>query len=136
MHFYNLKDYEWFLVGIKLNNSIVYKKKHRNPSEVVSFTCFPFSCSLSESRSGSTVKHLFPRIPNNTESDFFTAHSPCLQRRKSFGSGYSSVYSGLWPHPIQWEWGNVGVTYKLFEGLGYSRSFLTGNESNSVPPPL
>ena len=26
----------------------------------------------------------------------------------------------LWPHPIQWEWENVGVTYKLLGGLGIS----------------
>ena len=22
---------------------------------------------------------------------------------------------GLWPHPIQWEWGNIGITGKLLE---------------------
>ena len=33
-----------------------------------------------------------------------------------------SVYSGLCPHPTQWEWGNVGVTYKLLWGLRFSHS--------------
>ena len=32
---------------------------------------------------------------------------------------------GLWPYPIQWEWENVGVTYKIVEGLEYSNSFFS-----------
>ena len=31
---------------------------------------------------------------------------------------------GLWPHLIQWEWGNVEVNYKLLEDFEYSHSFL------------
>ena len=43
---------------------------------------------------------------------------------------------GLWPHPNQWEWRNVGITYKQLEGLGYPHSSLSyWTKSISVPPP-
>ena len=44
---------------------------------------------------------------------------------------------GIMAHLIQWEWGNVGVTYKQIRCLGNSHSFLlTGTGKISVPPPL
>ena len=43
----------------------------------------------------------------------------------------------IWPRPSQWEWGNVEVTYKLLEDLGYSHSsLLTETRPISVSPPL
>ena len=31
----------------------------------------------------------------------------------SFGTGNPSAHWGLWPHPIQWEYGNAGVIFEL-----------------------
>ena len=73
--------------------------------------------------SRSSFLHLYPRIPKNTKSGLSAAHSPCQLRIKSLGTRYPSVHSGLWLHPIQWEWGNVGITYKLLKSLRYSHSF-------------
>ena len=53
-------------------------------------------------------------IFKNTKDDFSATHSSCRQRMKPLGTGYTYFIWGLWPHPIQWEWGNVVVTYKLF----------------------
>ena len=38
---------------------------------------------------------------------------------------------GLLPHPIQWEWGNIGVAYKLLGNCGYSHHL-----SSTEPRPI
>ena len=65
-------------------------------------------------------RSLVPWIFKNTKGDFSTTHSPCRKRRKLLGNGYPYVQWGLWPHPIQSEWKNVGITYKRPGGLGTS----------------
>ena len=73
----------------------------------------------SEFPSWSFVLRLYPG-KKNTKSDFFTTHSDCQQRRKAFCTGLPSSHSRTLSHPTQWEWGIVGVIYKLFRGLGYA----------------
>ena len=85
-------------------------------------------CSQSESPSRSSVLRLYPgylgilRITSTLFILFFgiegsyrvLATLPFIQ--------------GIWENSIQWEWNNVGVTYKLLKGLEYSNlSLLTGS---------
>ena len=103
---------EWFLVGIKLKKFNSLKKFLASPfcfqllkvSQV--FLLFSFSESLSES----SVLRLYPRICKKTESNFSITHSPCRQRKKPFGTGYSSFNSGIMVQSNKMGRRIVGVT--------------------------
>ena len=68
------------------------------------FYLFSSYCSLSKSPSRSSVLRLYPENPKNIEGNFFTTHSPCWQRRKSFSTDRPSVHTDDLPtHSIGME---------------------------------
>ena len=118
---------EWFLVCIKFYSSIAKRNFWILPwvSHVVSFTHLSSFCSLLESASGSSVLFMYSIISKNTESDFSTTHSTYRKRRKPLSTGYPPVHFGTVANPIQSEWENGGIVYKVSVDLGNIYSSLS-----------
>ena len=103
---------EWFFLGIKFNGSIALRKLQTLPA-VIGFFHLPPDCSLSESPSRFSVLSLY--------SGYLTIRwvtSPLLivlaYREGSYWVLDTLLFiRGLWTHSIQWELGNLGITYTL-----------------------
>ena len=116
---------EKFLVGIKLICSInlkclellLYDLRHRR------FHSSSSHCWISES----SVLRMYHGI---------STHSPRRQRRKPLSTGYSSVYSEIMAYAIQWEWGNVEITFKPLRVWVFPFIISTWTIPIFVPPPL
>ena len=52
-------------------------------------------CSLSKSRSRSSILFLYPGIPKRARSDFSITHIPCQQRRNQLNTRYTFVNSEI-----------------------------------------
>ena len=113
-------EYEWFIVGIKLNSSIA--KECFSLSCFIQFCLSSSYCSLSESSSGSFALHLYLELQRKLRMT-----SPLLiflvsREESNWVLTTLPLIRGLWTHQIQWKCGNVGITYKLLGSLGYFHS--------------
>ena len=142
---YNLKNLtlsnylvrEWMILSSYQVIGVNSLRKFQAPLSTLSYRRFHLSsyhCSVFESSSRFSISRLYSGYLRILRVASSLLKILVDREGSHWSTGSLSVHSRSMAHPIQWEWGNVGVTYKLLGEFGYYlSSFSTETQPISVP---